>query len=127
MSTVKGVETSTKYFEKALELRLKYDPMNALHRAGINPQDDNHDMDRIRHALTAGYGARTCMHCAHTGHDERTLSWIEVCFKSDDFSVTDCPEHRCWDFKDECKGHMLYKPLPGMSTKLSTGILKIFG
>ncbi|XP_065661779.1 ribonuclease Oy [Hydra vulgaris] len=96
-SSVKGFETEHDYFQKALELREKFDIMRVLSESKIVPStDSSYQFSDIEEALKSGYSAKVCFECSGIKHSKQVLSAGYVCLNKQ-LEQIDCGycEHGC--------------------------------
>ena len=113
-ASVKGFETEHDFFQKALELRTKYDVMKVLNENKIIPSSDSsYQFSDIENALQTGFNVKVCFECSNIKDVGQSLSASYVCLNKE-LNLIDCGycEHGC-----NLEKPIFYHPLHSTSYK----------
>ncbi|XP_062194799.1 ribonuclease 1-like [Phragmites australis] len=106
------------YFEAALALRNRINPLARLVSKGIKPDFSLYSVKRIKKVIQAGIGATPVIQCSKGPFDKFQLYQIYICVADDGETFIDCPAAPKYTCSDEILFHpfekwMLKEPKEG--------------
>ncbi|XP_044963465.1 ribonuclease 1-like [Hordeum vulgare subsp. vulgare] len=97
------------YFQAAIALRSKINPLSRLVSKGIKPDFGLYSLEKIKKAIQVGTGVAPLIQCSEGPFDKFQLYQIFICVAEDAKTLIECPKPQKFTCSDEILFHPFKK------------------